>query len=172
MDVLIVEPEKAPRMASITGDLNSLQQVVGGYIEAVYPYDDPVAIVCHEEGKLIGLPLNRKLEDYDIIAGTFIVFELGEEDFDSLTPELAEKYREKFADPEIFMKMGSRIVAIPIKPKDELHMANRSRSPRNLSFSKLEMKKPSQQIVIEKATFNYKYTYFTRLIRIFVNTSN
>ena len=122
MDVLIVEPEKVPRMASIAGDLNSLQQVVGGYIEAVYPYDDPVAIVCHEEGKLIGLPLNRKLEDYDIIAGTFIVCGLGEEDFDSLTPELAEKYREKFADPEIFMKMGSRIVAIPIKPKDELHV--------------------------------------------------
>ena len=123
MDVLIVEPEKSPRMANITGDLNSLQQVVGGYIEAVYPYDDPVAIVCHEEGKLIGLPLNRKLEDYDIIAGTFIVCGLGEEDFDSLTPELAEKYREKFADPEIFMKMGNHIVAIPIKPKDELHVA-------------------------------------------------
>ena len=123
MDVLIVEPEKVPRMASITGDLNSLQQVVGGYIEAVYPYDDPVAIVCHEEGKLIGLPLNRKLEDYDIIAGTFIVCGLGEEDFDSLSPELAEKYREKFADPEIFMKMGNRIVAIPIKPKDDLHVA-------------------------------------------------
>ena len=123
MDVLIVEPEKAPRMASIAGDLNSLQQVVGGYIEAVYPYDDPVAIVCHEEGKLIGLPLNRKLEDYDIIAGTFIICGLGEEDFDSLTPELAEKYREKFADPEIFMKMGNRIVAIPIKPKDELYVA-------------------------------------------------
>jgi hypothetical protein len=123
MDVLIVEPEKSPRMANITGDLNSLQQVVGGYIEAVYPYDDPVAIVCHEEGKLIGLPLNRKLEDYHIIAGSFIICGLGEEDFDSLTPELAEKYREKFADPEIFMKMGNRIVAIPIKPKDELYVA-------------------------------------------------
>ena len=123
MDVLIVEPEKAPRMASITGDLNSLQQVVGGYIEAIYPYDDPIAIVCHEEGKLIGLPLNRKLEDYDIIAGTFIVCSLGEDDFASLSPELAEKYREKFAVPEIFMKMGSHIVAIPIKPKDELHVA-------------------------------------------------
>ena len=96
-------------MAEVAG---VLQQVVGGYIEAIYPYDDPIAIVCHEEGKLIGLPLNRKLEDYDIIAGTFIVCGLGEEDFDSLTPELAQKYREKFADPEIFMKMGSRIVAI------------------------------------------------------------
>ncbi len=48
MDVLIVEPEKAPRIADITGDLNFLKQVVGGYIEAVYPYDDPVAIVCME----------------------------------------------------------------------------------------------------------------------------
>ena len=122
MDVLIVEPEKSPRMANISGDLESLQKAVGGYIEAVYPYDDPVAIVCNEEVKLIGLPLNRKLEDHDIIAGTFIVCGLGEEDFDSLTPELAEKYREKFADPEIFMKMGSRIVAIPIKPKGELHV--------------------------------------------------
>ena len=98
MDVLIVEPEKSPRMANISGDLESLQKAVGGYIEAVYPYDDPVAIVCNEEVKLIGLPLNRKLEDHDIIAGTFIVCGLGEEDFDSLTPELAEKYREKFAN--------------------------------------------------------------------------
>ena len=110
-------------MASITGDLNSLQQVVGGYIEAVYPYDDPVAIVCHEEGKLIGLSLNRKLVDYDIIAETFIVCGLGEEDFDSFTPELAEKYREKFAESEVFMKMGSRIFSIPIKTKDELYVA-------------------------------------------------
>lgn len=123
MDVLIVEPEKVPRMADITGDLNSLKQVVGGYIEAVYPFDDPVAIVCNEEGKLIGLPLNRKLENYDIIAGTFIVCGLGEDDFASLSPELADKYREKFANPEIFMKMGSHIVAIPVKPKDELLIA-------------------------------------------------
>lgn len=123
MDVLIVESEKVPRMADITGDLNSLKQVVGGYIEAVYPFDDHVAIVCNEEGKLIGLPLNRKLEDYDIIAGTFIVCGLGEDDFASLSPELADRYREKFANPEIFMKMGSHIVAIPVKPKDELHVA-------------------------------------------------
>ena len=120
MDVLIVEPERVPRMDRITGDLRSLQQVVGGCIEAVYPYDDPVAIVCNEEGKLIGLPLNRKLEDYDIIAGTFLVCGLSEDNFDSLTPELAEKYRDKFAHPEIFMKLGSHIYAIPVKPGDGL----------------------------------------------------
>ncbi len=120
MDVLIVEPEKAPRMAAISGDLNSLQQVVGGHIEAVYPYNDPVALVCNEEGKLIGLPLNRKIEDHDIIAGTFMICGLGEDDFCSLSPELAEKYKQKFADPEMFMRVGNKIVALPIKFRDEL----------------------------------------------------
>ncbi|MHB8963372.1 MAG: DUF3846 domain-containing protein [Saccharofermentanales bacterium] len=120
MDILIVEPEKTPRMATISGDLESLQMVVGGYIEAVYPYNDLVALVCNEEGKLIGLPLNRKIEDHDIIAGTFMICGLGEEDFCSLSPELAEKYKKKFAEPEMFMKMGNKIVAIPVKFRDEL----------------------------------------------------
>ena len=120
MDILIVEPEKTPRLASISGDLESLQKVVGGHIEAVYPYNDPVALVCNEEGKLIGLPLNRKIEDHDIIAGTFMICGLGEEDFCSLSPELAEKYKKKFADPEMFMRMGNKIVAIPVKFRDDL----------------------------------------------------
>ena len=120
MDILIVEPEKTPRLASISGDLESLQKVVGGYIEAVYPYNDLVALVCNEEGKLIGLPLNRKIEDHDIIAGTFMICGLGEDDFCSLSPELAEKYKKKFAEPEMFMKMGNKIVAIPVKFRDEL----------------------------------------------------
>ncbi len=120
MDVLIVEPEKVPRMASISGDLESLQKVVGGHIEAIYPFDDPVVLVCNEEGKLIGLPLNRNLEDYDIIAGTFMICGLGEEDFSSLSPELAEKFKEKFADPEVFIRMGNKIVSFPVKQKNEL----------------------------------------------------
>ena len=36
----------------IDSDLKSLQHEVGGYIEAIYPYEDPVALVCNEEGKL------------------------------------------------------------------------------------------------------------------------
>lgn len=119
MDVLIVEPEKAPRMASISGDLESLQKAVGGYIEAIYPFDDPVALVCNEEGKLIGLPLNRHIKDYDIIAGTFLVCGLSKENFASLTPELEEKYRKMFVDPEVFLKMGNKIVSFSVKPRHE-----------------------------------------------------
>lgn len=115
MNVLIIEPEKAPREAEINNDLKSLQEVVGGYIEVVYPYDDPVALVCNEEGKLTGLPLNRKLEDYDIIAGTFFICGLTEDDFGSLSPDLLEKYKERFAQPEMFMRLGGRIIAMPME---------------------------------------------------------
>ena len=36
-----------------------LQKAVGGDIEVTYPFEDEVGIVLNEEGKLIGLPLNR-----------------------------------------------------------------------------------------------------------------
>lgn len=113
MNVLIVRPNKEPYMDEIKGDLKSLQKIVGGYIEVVYPYDDPVALICNEEGKIMGLPLNRQLEDYDIIAGTFIICGLGEEDFDSLPEDLAKKYQEKFAIPESFMRVDKQILVIP-----------------------------------------------------------
>lgn len=116
MNVLLIEPGKAPREAEIGSGLKAMQEVVGGYIEAVYPYDDPVALVCNEEGKLDGLPLNRKLEDYDIIAGTFFICGLNEENFASLPLDLMEKYKEKFARPELFVRLGGRIVAVPVEP--------------------------------------------------------
>ena len=121
LDVLLVEPGQYPRMTSIGSDLHSLQKAVGGDIEAIYPYDDPIAIVCAEEGKINGEPLNRAIRDedndiVDIIAGTFFVCGLGEEDFASLSKELQEKYEDKFHQPESFLKLGSRIMAIPMEP--------------------------------------------------------
>lgn len=89
MKVLMVEPGKAPYETEIEGGLESLQKAVGGSIQAVYPYDDPVALICNEEGKLMGLPLNRSLTDdngeiYDIIAGNFILTGLTEDNFGDL----------------------------------------------------------------------------------------
>ena len=120
MHALIVEPGKAPREKDIDSSLKGLQKEVGGYIEALYPYADQVAIVCNEEGKLNGLPLNRGLYDEDgdlcdIIAGKFLIVGLGEEDFDSLNPELMEKYAGIFAVPECFAKIGNDIIAMPIE---------------------------------------------------------
>lgn len=61
MDVLIVEPENVPRMASITGDLNSLQQVVGGYIEAVYPMMTRLPLFVMKRANSLASPLSENL---------------------------------------------------------------------------------------------------------------
>ena len=124
MMVLVVEPMKEPYVKEIAPGLHSLQAEVGGDIGAAYPFRDPVALVCNDEGKLIGLDLNRGLRDengeiYDIMAGTFLVVGLGEEDFASLSPELAQKYMEHFRQPEQFISLGGQIIALPVEPEKD-----------------------------------------------------
>ena len=119
MNVLMVEPGKAPYETQIGDDLQSMQALVGGYLEAVYPFEQPVALVCCESGKLDGLPLNRALRDadgdiYDIVAGNFFIVGLGESDFTDLPHELAEQFAEQFRQPELFLCEGDKIVAAPM----------------------------------------------------------
>ena len=47
----MVEPLKPAYVAEIGTDLESMQKAVGGDIETVYPYTDPLVLVCDEEGK-------------------------------------------------------------------------------------------------------------------------
>ena len=114
MKVLMVEPGKIPYEADIEPGLRSLQAAVDGSIQAVYPYEDPVALICNEDGKFMGLPLNRALRDDtgDIIAGNFIITGLGEESFSDLFPDLMEKYKEQFLAPESFVQLGGKILAV------------------------------------------------------------
>ena len=120
LSVLKVAPGQYPQQVEIDNDLKALQEAVGGFIGASYPFaDDPVAIVYNDDGKLMGLPLNRALRDkdgqmYDAVAGTFLVVGLGEEDFASLTPELAQKYEQLFHQPEAFLKLGNRLLVLPV----------------------------------------------------------
>ena len=223
ISVLLVEPNKYPKMIKIDDTLEAMQEVVGGDIEEYMPFEDEVAIVCHEEGKLIGLPPNRaiyaepetveltyseladrfrnaesegkkhltgyiifsqesfnkpydeksrtyavssdnkafkaglggysiygscldgsdpcvRLDGYmrgenawkiekcylkeasremlDIICGKFFICHAPyeAERFQSLPPDLAEKYREKFQYPERFARINDKIVAVPFKP--------------------------------------------------------
>ena len=223
ISVLLVEPDRYPRMIEIDDTLEAMQEVVGGDIEEYMPFEDEVAIVCHEEGKLIGLPPNRaiyaepetveltyseladrfrnaesegkkhltgyiifsqesfnkpydeksrtyavssdnkafkaglggysiygscldgsdpcvRLDGYmrgenawkiekcylkeasremlDIICGKFFICHAPyeAERFQSLPPDLAEKYREKFQYPERFARINDKIVAVPFKP--------------------------------------------------------
>ena len=119
MNVLMVEPGKTPYETQIGDDLQSMQALVGGYIQAVYPFEQPVVLVCCESGKQDGLPLNRALLDadgdiYDIVAGNFFIVGLGQSDFTDLPHELAERFAEQFRQPEIFMHVDDKIVAAPM----------------------------------------------------------
>lgn len=223
ISVLLVEPNKYPKMIEIDDTLEAMQEVVGGDIEEYMPFEDEVAIICNEEGKITGMVPNRavygepqavemtfaemrsrfceaenegkehlsgyivftqdsfdkpydeksrtygvssnnkafqsgmggysifgscldgtdpcvRLDGYmfgenawkiekcytmepsremlDIICGKFFIayapFEA--ERFQSLPPDLAEKYREKFKYPERFMRVNNEIVAVPFKP--------------------------------------------------------
>ena len=118
MRVLVVEPGKTPTVKEIETGLEPLQAVVGGLIEAVYPFEEPVALVCNEEGKLLELPLNRALLDengkvYDIIAGTFLVVGLTEDNFCGLDDVLLEQFQTRFRQPETFVYVNGHIKVIP-----------------------------------------------------------
>lgn len=121
IEVLMVEPGQYPRVSAPAPTLPPCRRRWTAISKAVYPYDDPVALICGEEAKLEGKPLNRALRDgdgeiYDIVAGKFFLCGLGDENFVSLPKELQQKYEEKFRQPEAFLKMGSKIMAIPTEP--------------------------------------------------------
>lgn len=97
IQVLKVEPGKAPESVSMPNTLKSLQAAVGGYIEAV-GLDCGATLICNEEGKLMGLPANRRLGD-DVIAGTFLVVGEADGEFCSLSDADAALYAERFAQP-------------------------------------------------------------------------
>ena len=129
LDVLLVKPNEYPQKVTIGAELKDLQEAVGGTITATYPFTDPVAIVCNDEGKLLGLPMNRALRDehgqtYDVRTGNFLVVGLGKEDFASLSPELAQKYEQHFHQPETFIRLGGHLVILPtpdeaVQPSEE-----------------------------------------------------
>lgn len=128
LTVLVVEPMKEPYVKELDSGLHALQAEVGGDIAASYPFDDPVGVVLNDEGKLIGLDLNRSLRDehgeiYDIVAGTFLVVGLGAESFASLPPDMIQKYTEQFKRPELFASINGQIVSVPVEPENPLRTA-------------------------------------------------
>lgn len=108
--MLEIAPLKPPRLIEVDHTLENLQELVGGTVQAVYPWDeDLVAVLCDDNGKLKGYPANRILTDedgnpYDILVGTCYICGLTREDFGSISDELAKKYTEKFRYPEMFKR--------------------------------------------------------------------
>ena len=118
MKVLVVEPMKKPYIKEIDSSLEALQQEVGGYIQVVYPWAEMCGLVCDDEAKLKGKELNRALRDedgniYDVVAGTFLIVGLGEDDFTSLAPEHIEQFQTLFSVPEVFVVIGGKLLVLP-----------------------------------------------------------
>ena len=157
--VLVVEPMKKPYVKEIEHTLENLQKEVGGSIEAVYPFEDRVAIICNDEHKFNGMQMNRCLRDqdgeiYDILGGNLLVVGLTEQDFGSLTPEQVEKFSEHFATPEMFVKMNGNLVVFPVEDAVleavheqvsetdatySIYQLKRGEDMRDYSFASLEM---------------------------------
>lgn len=118
--VLLVEPGKRPRTVDLPDTLEAMQQAVGGLIQAIYPFEEPVALVCNDKGKLLGLPLNRGLRTengtlYDIVCGTFFLCATppDSDSFESLSEEQLVRYEKRFHSPEVFLRLNGQIICLP-----------------------------------------------------------
>lgn len=111
MKVIIVEPLKAPYVKDIDPSLESMQKIVGGTIQAIYPFDDPeIALICNDDGKLLHLFPNRGLFDEegylcDIICGTFFLCAApsGAENFAGLSEKQIRTYKKRFKRLELHL---------------------------------------------------------------------
>ena len=120
MLVLMIEPMEAPRRLELCHSLEAMQKAVGGSIQILYPFEEPVALVCNEEGKLLGLPANRALRDesgavYDIVCGPFFLCGAPPDSdaLTDLTEDQLQRYERRFARPELFLNIGGRIICLP-----------------------------------------------------------
>lgn len=121
--VVICEPGKLARVAEIEHTLEGSQAVVGGSIEAFYPFEEEVCIVCNEEGKFNGCAPNRAIrgddgEIVDVIFGTFFICDCSGEDFGSLNEEQLKRYKEMFEKPENIFSLGGKIMAEKCEPEE------------------------------------------------------
>ena len=111
MKVLVIKPMEAPFVKHISGTLNSMQKIVGGTIQAIYPFENPeIALICNDEGKLMRLRPNRALFDkdgniVDIVAGTFFLCSApaDNENFEGLNDAQIETYKKRFDALEFYI---------------------------------------------------------------------
>ena len=111
MKILVVEPLRVPYEKEIDGSLASMQSVVGGLIQLLYPFDDPeLALICNDEGKIMRVPYNRALRDedgriYDVVSGTFFLCRThaDSENLEGLTEGQVKFCMNQFKHIELFL---------------------------------------------------------------------
>ena len=124
IEVIYIEPSKEAEVIKIDRNLETMQQLVRGYIEEYMPFEDEVALICNEEGKMLGLDLNRGIKNengdlQDIICGNFFICyaPIESEEFLSMPQDLKIKYLQMFKQPEVFFKKGDKIFSEKVDAK-------------------------------------------------------
>lgn len=115
MRALVVAPHEHPVIEDLP-DLRAMQKCVGGYIQAIYPWEDvPVALVCDEEGLYHDSEWNRYICKGVAIKGTFFICGIGEEDFEDLPDDLITRFEAQFREPEYFIRTPRGVAVINAK---------------------------------------------------------
>lgn len=87
----------APEITNISGDLRSLQSIVGGLIEPL-ALDENTDIICNDEGKILGMPMNvvlgeadgeDELDFIDVICGDIVIVGCDREKGDFVSLDLS-----------------------------------------------------------------------------------
>ena len=120
--VIVVEPfKKAEIVRDFDISLENMQRFVGGNVEATYPFEDPIALVCNEENKILNLDPNRALRYsdgtiFDIVFGKFFLVWAppNKSNFSSIPNEYLNDYLELFKHPEILILTGDSYSMITV----------------------------------------------------------
>ena len=123
MDILIVEPGKAPRPAALPDNtLEAVEAVLGGTAQVGCFLPQRVLLLSREDTG--GLAPNRCMPGgKGFVNGTFLLCGIPEEGclFDSLTPGQQKEFQELFARPGEFMMVGSETYADPDDVADKVY---------------------------------------------------
>ena len=114
IDILVVEPVKAPYPASIGDSVEAAESCLGGTAELGCFLPQRVMLVSREDGK--GLMPNRRMPgDGRCIRGTFLLCGIPEEGnrLISLSCRQREEFRRLFSKPGEFMTVGDAVYADP-----------------------------------------------------------
>ena len=98
--ILALLPAELPKKIELDNNLEAMQKFVDGHIECLTLYDSgsEVILVCNDEGKRLGLPLNRPLWDgADVLVGPgFLAGCDNEGNLTFLSQSATDFYKEKF----------------------------------------------------------------------------
>lgn len=106
IDILVVEPGKAPRPARVENTLEKMADIVGGQPEIGCFLPHRVLMACRED--MTGLAPNRKNPATgEMIAGPFLLCGFDDAGFASLTREQQQEFWLCFVQPDEFFLIGA-----------------------------------------------------------------